>query len=320
MRVPRKISELVSQKQAFIDKQRDKLIKSVADLQADLLNAIIAELIPALDTKGGIILETENNYKLISVLDKVYADFSKRTLKDVLKEVTTIFKEIQDRNYDFMVVTLAGDLPEKFKDTVKKAKEITDLRFGIKGGKYYPGGFLDSLLKENNSLALKRKLAKLLTSQANTKEFIEALRKFFKSNEAFEAKFKWFAFDVYQQYDAIYNATLGKELGLTNFIYQGGLIEDSRDFCAAHDGKVWTVKEAEGWAEWRPIDGVKENMYPSGYEVKAKDLYEVPSYLGYAGYNPLYDRGGYHCRHQLSYISDQLAKRLRPVKNKNEKS
>lgn len=316
MRAPRRITELVKQKQDFIDKQRGLLIKSVADLQADLLNAIIAEMIPLLDTKAGVILETENNYRLISTLDSIYANYSKLTSKKVLTEVTSTFESIRSDDYDFMAVNLSPELVKKFKDVKKEAERITDLRFGLKGGKFYPGGFLDSVLKENNPQALKRLLSKMVSAQVNTSAFIKYLRAYFRGKEGFEAKFTWFAFDVYQQYDATYNATLADKLGLTNFIYQGGLIEDSRDFCAAHDGKVWTVKEAEKWDEWRPIDGT----YPEGYEVKAKDLYSVPSYLGYPGYNPLYDRGGYRCRHQLSYISDELAKRLRPVKNKNEKS
>jgi len=34
--------------------------------------------------------------------------------------------------------------------------------------------------------------------------------------------------------------------------------------------------------------------------------------MAYPGYDPLVDRGGYNCRHQLSFISDELAFKLRP--------
>jgi hypothetical protein len=52
--------------------------------------------------------------------------------------------------------------------------------------------------------------------------------------------------------------------------------------------------------------------YPAGYEVKVKMVSEVPSYMNYPGYDPLVDRGGYNCRHQLGYISEELAYKLRP--------
>ena len=117
-----------------------------------------------------------------------------------------------------------------------------------------------------------------------------------------------YTYDLYQQYDAAYNMALGNEFGFKYFIYQGGLIDDSRDFCVAHNNKVWSVDEMQTWAEWTPSDG----EYPEGYEVKQKDIYDVPSYLGYPGYDPGLNRGGYHCRHALGWINDKLAFKMRP--------
>jgi hypothetical protein len=62
----------------------------------------------------------------------------------------------------------------------------------------------------------------------------------------------------------------------------------------------------KGWATWTPADG----EYPPGYEVKAKDIYAVPSYLGYPGYDPGLNRGGYRCRHALGWIGEQLAREM----------
>jgi hypothetical protein len=98
------------------------------------------------------------------------------------------------------------------------------------------------------------------------------------------------------------------------FIYQGGLINDSRDFCAAHNNKVWYYKEAFYWGEWTPSKG----EYPSGYEIKQIDIYKVPSYLNYPDYDPLIDRGGYNCRHSLGWISEDMAFVLRPELKKNK--
>jgi hypothetical protein len=123
-----------------------------------------------------------------------------------------------------------------------------------------------------------------------------------------EKEFDKYAVDLYQTYDQAYNKTIGNELGLKYFIYQGGLIGDSRDFCAAHNNKVWSVDEAGTWKDWTPAQG----DYPAGYEVKAKDLNSVPSYLGYAGYDPLINLGGYRCRHWLGWITEELAVDMRP--------
>ena len=144
------------------------------------------------------------------------------------------------------------------------------------------------------------------------KDYVKALREMVTGSPdktgSMERQFQRFAYDIYQQYDAAINLMLGNEMGFKYFIYQGGLIEDSRDFCAAHNNKVWSVLESEIWGEWTPSQG----EYPVGYEVKAKDIYSVPSYLGYAGYDPLIDRGGYNCRHAMGWISDDIALKMRP--------
>jgi len=319
MKVPRRINDLVKAKQAFIDSQRTKLTASVAKLQEQLLTAILAEIIPRLETDpSGLILDTEANYRLISELDAIYRKYGMLTKGKVLKEVNSTFTAISDKDYDFLTITLGGDLPEKFREVAEATRKMTEFRFGVSGGRFVRGGFLEALMGEMNPLALKRHLAKLITSQVNTKDFIKALTYFFQGAEGFAKKFERFAFDVYQQYDATYNSRLAQKLELKNFIYQGGLIEDSRDFCAAHDAKVWTVEEAEKWDTWTPAQGKRENQFPEGWVIKQKDPYKVPSYLGYAGYDPLIDRGGYNCRHQLTFISDELARRLRPRKEGKE--
>ena len=89
------------------------------------------------------------------------------------------------------------------------------------------------------------------------------------------------------------------------------MIDDSRDFCAAHNNKVWTIEESKEWINWTPSKG----EYPMDYTVKAKDLYSVPGYMSYPGYDPLLDRGGYNCRHSLGFISQDLAFKLRPELN-----
>lgn len=70
-------------------------------------------------------------------------------------------------------------------------------------------------------------------------------------------------------------------------IYQGGLIQDSRQFCKERNNKVFTKAEIESWKEleW---EGKPEN------------------------YDPFINVGGTGCRHTLDWISIELAVILRP--------
>jgi hypothetical protein len=103
-----------------------------------------------------------------------------------------------------------------------------------------------------------------------------------------------FAFDAYAQVREVNNLHFAKELGLKWFVYQGGIIETSRDFCRKKNGKVFSDKEA--LLEW-PKD-------PDLIDKKTK-----------ARYRPLIDRGRYNCRHFLMWISEERAMELKEIQN-----
>ena len=95
------------------------------------------------------------------------------------------------------------------------------------------------------------------------------------------------AVDVYARFDRSAQKEFADSVNFRAFIYEGGLIDTSRDWCERHNGKVYLISEAEKW----------KNETWAG---KNKD------------YEPLRDMGGYRCRHHPSFISDELAIAFRP--------
>jgi hypothetical protein len=284
------------------------------------MDAIVDSVILELDVVNGVIQDTAKNYRLIASLDKVFQTFSVEQAKVLLPQLTSSVGAITDLSNKYFISVVSADVLKRFDKVVEGAKEITDLRFGLKGGKFVRGGVLETIFKEFGSTEVKNIMSKAVSGNMDKKEFLKQMRGFVTGTDEkpgiSERKWKQFAYDVYQQHDAAYNKKLAEEFDMKYFIYQGGLIRDSRDFCAAHNNKVWTTEEAEAWKEWTPNMG----EYPAGYEVKAKLVSEVPSYMNYPGYDPLVDRGGYNCRHQLGYISEELAYKLRPeLKGSNKK-
>lgn len=312
MKIPKRIQEILDKKQSVIDAGREKLNNSIIKLQSSLLDTLVTDVISELDIEDGIIQDTAKNYKLIASLDKVFNSFSVLQAQTLLPQITGTTTEIADLTKSYFLTTISEEFQKRFDKIVEGAKELTDLRFGLKNDLFVRGGPLESLIKDFGGVEVKQIMAKAVSSQMDKKEFIKQMRGFVAGSDGrpglSERKWKQFAFDVYQQYDASYNMKLADEFGMKYFIYQGGLVGDSRDFCAAHNNKVWSVDETESWATWTPDEG----DYPAGYIVKSKTPGEVPSYLGYPGYDPLIDRGGYNCRHSLGYISEELAFKLRP--------
>ncbi|MFZ9265063.1 MAG: hypothetical protein ACO222_07875 [Polynucleobacter sp.] len=77
--------------------------------------------------------------------------------------------------------------------------------------------------------------------------------------------------DSLMQFDAGITVQAGKETGATQWKYYGSVINDSREFCAEHAGKVYT--EDEIYKIWEG------------------------NWAGKAAGNPFIVRGGYNCRH-----------------------
>ena len=312
MKLPKRIADILTQKQAFIDLQRGRMESSVVKLQSQLFNDIIADIIPELDIVDGVISDNAHNYRLISMLDKTYKDFQVKSSSVIFNQIASGTSKIADLSTKYFA-TMFLDLPARFDGIITKTNKLINLKLGLDGGKLLRGGVLQSFFDSNIlGTDLKNMTSKAVTSNTNMKDYVKGLKEMITGSPdtkgGLERQFQRFAYDIYQQYDAAYNRMLGNEFGFTYFIYQGGLIVDSRDFCAAHNNKVWSIKESESWGEWTPSKG----EYPEEYEVKQKDIYAVPSYLGYPGYDPLIDRGGYNCRHGAGWISDELAFRLRP--------
>ena len=94
MKLPKRIADILKKKEEFIDAQRSKMESTVVKQQSKLFNDIIAELIPQLDVKDGIIQDNAKNYRLISVLDKTYKDFQVSSasifLGDIVKTTAKI--------------------------------------------------------------------------------------------------------------------------------------------------------------------------------------------------------------------------------------
>lgn len=315
MRLPKRIADILKKKQDFIDSRRGLMENTYIKQQTQLLSDIITDLIPQLDVKDGLIQETVKNYRLISSLDKTYKNSQLISNQVVLSQITATTAKLATLNTNYFEIVLAGNLPARFANVVEKTNKLINLYIGIDGQKLVTGGFLDSYFKSGTGTELKQMTAKAVTTNMDLKEYAKSLKNLIVGTEEKQGlgmkQFNNYAADLYQTYDSAYNKLLGNEFGFTYFIYQGGLIGDSRDFCAAHNNKVWSVEEVQDWANWTPSQG----EYPVGYEVKAKDIYAVPSYLGYPGYDPLLNLGGYRCRHMLGWISDELAFKMRPDLN-----
>lgn len=312
MNVPRRIREILERKQDLIDRSTEKLNGSIIRLQAKLMDMIIDEIIGELEVVDGIIQDTPGNYQLIASMDKVFRSFEAEQARILLLQLNPSLDNLTEITNKYFLIAGPQVTAKRFDKVIEAARKITDVRFGMKGGLFVRGGVIESIIKDYGSTEVKQIMSRAITSGMNKRDFLKQMRGFVTGTEEkpgiSERKWKQFSYDIYQQHDRAYTKKMMEEFDMKYFIYTGGLIKDSRDFCAAHNNKVWSLEEAEDWDKWTPAMG----KYPEGYKVKAKDVNNHPSYMDYPGYDPMVDMGGYNCRHQIGPIMDELAFMLRP--------
>jgi hypothetical protein len=324
MKVPKRINEALNKKQEFIDLHRDRLEKTVIKLQVDLYDKMLSGIYSELDIKNGKILDTTHNYQILADIDVVYKNFTSVSSKLISYQIASVTGGLILKGKSYFKLILNENLSNRFDKIVEATANKMNARIGLKNGEMVKGGFIESLLKDQTlATQIKNYVSKAVTGQIDSKDFIKGLSdlitgvpkevlkegvKTLEKTGALEKQYQRYAYDLYQQYDRVYNNSLADEFGMNYFLYQGGLIEDSRDFCVAHNNKVWTREEAAEWDTWKPYMGT----YPEGYEIKQKNIYDIPSYLSIAGYQPLVDFGGPRCRHGIGWIPDELAFELRP--------
>lgn len=259
--------------------------------EASLLRGILTDVLPKLGQTDGRLQSGIKNLAKANLIERVFDELGETD--EVLKQYTESLLAISGKDAAYYLA--AGF------DKAKVSRIASDLSIlrqviGInEKGELAKEGFLFRLgqsgevrtrLKQYVQIAISTG-QKLIDFTRGLKELIRGTK---ETNGALVGYYQQYAYDTYSKVREISNLHYADELGLQNFIYTGGVILSSRQFCIKKNGKVFSKKEAvEKW----PTD---------------PDLIDKKHL---ASYNPLIDRGRNNCRHFLMYISDELAAEMR---------
>ena len=172
----------------------------------------------------------------------------------------------------------------------KDTKQLVNEWLGIKDGKVAKNGYLDTLINDTTAKKLVQNFAnKTVIAQTGYNGAKKELQKIITGNKeilgALEKYHRNFTYDLYSQVDSSVANEMRQGLGLQYAIYDGDIIDTSRKFCRENIKKVFHISE-----------------------INAIEITEARP----PNYNPIQDRGGYGCRHRWFWISDALARRMRP--------
>ena len=276
-------------------KKRDDLItflnanleKQIQESQQGLLKKFLAGFGDLLQTdETGRVLNNAFNRNLLLSVDKVFADYGKQHNVLILAALMQGVNQLMNFNADYY-----GKFEGETKLLPIRKKVVQNMRgwLGInENDTAQENGYLSTLIKSD---AVKNQIKdfalKSVMGQAgwqDTKKNLEKLIAGDKDNlGALQKYHRNFSYDLLSQVDRATGKTYADDLKFEFAIYEGGLIETSREFCKKHNGNVYHISEIQ---KFNPQVAKQPN------------------------YNPVTDLGGYGCRHHLNWIPTAMAKAM----------
>lgn len=292
--MPKTANQIFAEKVAFLLEAEKTLDKAVIKWQRDMYELLLADYLPLFDYKEGFLLDTPKNSRLLLKIDNLFDSLQKALNKDVLGVFAADMLTSASMSADYYI---ALGFEESVISSLLTNKIDLEIRLGIK-----PDGTLDKrgyLYRLGKTTAVRQKLADYvvnsLTGDVSSANYAKGLKDMIVGTKALDTVgsmqkyFQDFAYDSYNEFDAVVNKQFATNLNLNHFIYEGSLIKTSRRFCQKRAGKPYSVEETKDWKN-----------DPDLIDKKTK-----------SSYKPLVERGRYRCRHFIKYITGGLYKRLK---------
>lgn len=260
-----------------------ELRRRVQSLRSELYREVAAYLSSSIRAGAdGRVRLTIGNVRAVNGVSAVVARFAqergRRLLTWLVRRLSDLFGLNRSYFRSFLEYPASRD---------ERALRLLLLRLGYdtSTGRTAAGGFLERVFRLDGVAAqVARDIQQALAAKQTLAAFRQAFRARFLAAGYVERWFNQFTRDMFHQFDAAAQTVMAEELGLDHFMYAGTLITTSRCFCERRVNRIYTREFAGRWNEqaWR-------GKIPNG------DFF--------------LDRGGYNCRHHLSFITRSLAER-----------
>jgi hypothetical protein len=285
----KKIKDLSTNRGQLIQTLLDKLESKVQAAQRGLLKLVLEDFLDGMEKdEDGNIKNTLANKRRFSMFDTVFNRYIKDKGLEVVKTIAEGVGRVADFNQQYFSVLDRDAFLAPIHDNVR---ETLGSWLGLNTrGNVAPNGYLDTLLKDSSvKNTIKNIALKGVISQNGYNDLKKTLALHIEGNQeqtgALQRYYRNFAYDTYSITDRTAAKIYADKLKFNFAIYEGGLIETSREFCEEHNGKVYSREEIG-------------KMQPT----KA-----IPP-----GYDPFTDMGGYGCRHHWNWVPDAVAFSMRP--------
>jgi hypothetical protein len=262
-------------------------VKSLGRIQTKLYNELVL-ILKNLELQDGYIKQTAVNRKILALASNhINESFSSTSYTLAVSNYVAVVPKLDAANVEYFTALDQAFAPNKIylkniqKELIQTVNQYV-LQDGLQSQVIQP---LNQILNQN------------VNSGGNFSGFIDQVRDYVKGGEIESRAMSYtrtFIKDTLFTYSRTYQQAVTSDLGLTYYVYVGGLMDTSREFCVERDGGFFHKKEVEAWAEldWK---GKKKGTTSS-------------SIFHFAG--------GWNCNHQIVPVSEFIVPQ--EVKNRNK--
>lgn len=293
-----KLEEIIKLKIARLDDVPNLYTDNIKKVQKDIMEKLLDSLESLKRDDNGNIKKTQANLIII---------------EDIAKDLEKIFSRSE-------YISITKDFINEFSEQAK----ITDSFFEKSFGDFDSNKFNEIALDKSKAQAyelmagipyvttylynpVKSLLTDAVISGDSYVKTVKAIKQVVQGgtikNKTLEGKLyryaKQMAYDTFAVADRGYTNNISLDLGIEWYVYRGGLVEDSRDFCIERNDKYFHREEVKAWGKLGNWDG----------KIPSTDEKTIFIYAG-----------GYRCNHNILPTSIALVPKevlLRNIDNGN---
>ncbi len=264
--------KLIKEKLERLENIPRDFAKSIEKLQGSVLDEVLKD-IRKLKIKDGKVVTSKANLRIASsIVERLKSVLNKAGYKRLVSDFSKEFNNQGKITRDYLKEEFGEFKETAFaKEFIKEQRrEVVTALIGneaIRGAVQKPlSDVVTQAIANNGSLKNLIRDIRLITTGNSQRDGL--LHRYARQ----------IAFDSFAQSDRAYTKQASDKVGAQFFLYQGGKLETTRDFCRARDGKYFHREEIEDF----PSEGVWQGQIP-----------------GTNSSNIFTRLGGYNCQHGL---------------------
>lgn len=280
------VSDIIDEKIRRLETVPSEFLTVVEKSQLEAYKEV-QKLVLEMETENGILIISDKNTSIINSIESVikntvFNDEYSQGLTQYIKEFNV---QADLTNKYFIELNVGFD---------QEASEVNTVLASQKNAINLLGedSFTQSFITPLNEL-----INTNMTTGASMSDTIDSLQQFVLGGDESDGKMlgqaKRVAYDVFAVADRNQTTAIANSLGLEFYLFQGGHLDDTREFCDERTGKYFHRKEIEGWGEGKKCCGLK-----------------WPQSGKWQGMNPQTNKntifalaGGFNCKHGINPVS-----------------